>query len=142
MPPLSLCCWEVGSNYTQDLTLIQVVFSPCEHFPWNDAITPMVHSTSTLDSKGISGNYQLTTFLHVLVSMKSQSYMRSYTEKSFHLLLKRTDWIAFKFKFKGIKMYTGEWRRWEVIDFNFLTRKLTENRFSNLQWIKRENIRP
>lgn len=25
-----------------------------------------------------------------------------------------------------------------VIDFNFLTRKLTQNRFSNLQWIKRK----
>lgn len=68
----------------------------------------MVHCTSTLDSKWIDGNYQLTTFLYVLVSMKSQSYLRSYTEKSFNLLLKRTDWIAFKLKFKGIRMYTGE----------------------------------
>lgn len=109
---------------------------------WNEGIAPMVHCTSTLDSKWIDGNYQLTTFLYVLVSMKSQSYLRSYTEKSFNLLLKRTDWIAFKLKFKGIRMYTGEWRRWEVIDFNFLTRKLTKNRFFNLQWIKRENIRP
>lgn len=108
---------------------------------WNDGITPMDLCISTLDSKWINGSYQLTTF-YVLVFMKSQPYWRSYIEKSFNLLVKRIDATAFKFKFKGIKMYTGQWQRYEVIDFNFLTRKLTQNRFSNLQWIKRENIRP